>query len=189
MDNQYREKVREIRFKVIKGHPERKADLLIGQWINLKITIGQRNSPRTIKRAERELNNFFNQKSLREVFAENPKALKEAFFEEIKDSARIYQEACLSDRHYGSRLFNLLKMKPEEVAEKAGSEVYEILIPSLLEMQEVFWRNQMIAAIHSAYQEVFAENAIKAELYFSDHDQYLEFERIVNQTAADKGVF
>lgn len=189
MENKYLDLINSIRYKEIKGMTDQKADFLIGQWLNLKISVTQKKNLRAIKKAQQELDKFFHQKALAKAYEENPDALKEAFYEALLDSAKLYQEACRTDHHYGSKLFNLMKMKPEEVAEKAGREVYELLVPALLQMDKVFWRNQMLTAIHLAYQEVFAETANKAELYFTDREEYNQFDQIINQTVIDKGVF
>ncbi len=182
-----REKIRQIRFKKINRRTNTEADLFIGQWLNLKIAIAQRNSLKVIKRQERELEQFFTQKAIQALLDENRALAEKVIFENIVDSAKIYQESCATDSHYGSKLFNLLKMKADEVASKAGDEVYHLIVPALLEMTDTFWRNQMLAAIHIAYQEAFGKEALKAEYFFDDQITYDQFDKIVSQTLARYG--
>lgn len=178
------EKIEQIRFKKIYRKTDQKADLFVGQWLNLKIAITQRNSLKVIKREEKELQKFFTQNGIQDLLDQNREMTEKIIFENIIDSAKLYQEACATDPHYGSKLFNLLRMKADEIANKAGNEVYCLIVPALLEMEDTFWRNQMLAAIDIAYQEIFAKEALKAESFFADQMTYDKFDRIVNRTIA-----
>ncbi len=180
--DQIREKIKEVRYKTIDKKADRKADLFVGQWLNLKVGVTQNSSLRILKREQKNLNKFFTQKGIQTLLDENRELSEQVIFENILDSARIYQNACATDPNYGSKLFNLMKMKSDEVANKAGDEVYGIVVPALLKMDNLFWRNQMLATIHLAYQEVFGKEANKAELYFSDRQEFENFDNIVNKT-------
>ena len=156
--------------------------------VKSKIAVAQSNSARNIRKIEKELNDFYRQPDLHALLSENSKIAKKAIFNEIKDSATVYQQACAEDSNYASKLFGLMKMKEDEVANKAGNEVYNQVVRSLLLMSDSFWRNQMIVAIHLAYQEVFGKNAFKADLFFEEIDEYNEFEKIIEKTIKEQGV-
>ena len=80
-------------------------------------------------------------------------------------------------------------MKDNEIAFKAAKEVYQVLIPTLMEMNEHIWRNHMITALHVAYQEIFAQHAFKSENMFDDANLQLseEFNKIVAHTLENEG--
>ena len=181
MQDSYQDRVQEIRYQFIDRKKRRKADMFMAQWLNFKIAITQNRSARTIKKQEAELNHFFNQPEFKKMFEEDAKRTEAAIFSEIKDSAQLYQKSCSEDSHYTSKLFGLMKMKNDEIANKAGMEVYEMMIQTLMEMADCFWRNQMIAALHLAYQDVFGQEAIKAELFFDNPIIYEKFEKIMDK--------
>lgn len=186
-DNYYQEKLKSIRYKYVDRKKERKGDFFLAQWLELKITITQNQSMRAAKTQEKHLQKFFTQKEILELLENQETKAQQAIYLEILDSAKIYQKSCLTDPSYGSKFFNVMRMNPQEIANKAAREVYEIIIPALLVMSEYLWRNQMITAIHLAYQEVFSENANKAENYFEDIDSLHAFQNIVERTIRSKG--
>ncbi len=174
--------VQDLRYKYLGKKQANKADLMVGLWLNLKLLTSQRLSQRQIKKQEKEIAKFFDQEPLQKLLEAEPELGREAIYQEILDSARIYQEACRTDPHYGSKLFNLVKLKDDELADKAGQEVYRQIIKPLLMMDQSFWRDQMVCALHQAYQEVFKDHALKAELYFSDQEDYQVFDRLVRES-------
>lgn len=188
MQDSYKNKIKAVRYQYLDSKKKRKGDMFVAQWLNLKIVVGQSRSARNIKKIENELNNFYTQSELQTMLSENSKIAKKVIFEEIKDAATIYQQACSEDSHYTTRLFGLMKMKEDEIANKAGDEVYNQVIRSLMLMSDSFWRNQMIVAIHLAYQEVFGKHAIKADLFFEEPDEYDTFEKIMEKTIKEQGV-
>lgn len=183
-NNFYQEKIRDIRFAYVDHKQQRKADLFIGLWLKLKISVAQSQSKRVIGKQEKHLNKFFSNKEILTMLEENEQAVRKALYAEILDSALIYQRACLEDHNYGSKFLNLIRMKNNEIAYKAAKEVYQIIIPALMRMNEQIWRNQMITALHVAYQEIFAEDALKPEILFDDAKLQLneEFNKIVTCT-------
>lgn len=174
--------IQDVRYKYLGKKQANRADLMVGLWLNLKLLTSQRMSQRQLKKQENELAKFFDQKAIQELLAAEPDLGRMALYQEILDSARIYQEACRTDPHYGSKLFNLVKLKDDELADKAGQEAYQQIIRPLLAMDRTFWRDQMVCALHTAYQEVFKDHALKAELYFSDQEDYQNFDRIIRET-------
>lgn len=168
--NIFQEKLQDVRYKNIGRKEDRKADLMIGLWLELKISITQSGVFRSIRKQEKKLDKFFSDPIILEMFKENEVEAEKALYQEIYDSALKYQQACLDDRSYGSKLFNLIRMKDDELAHKAGKEVYQILIAALLEMDEKIWRNQMIAALHLAHQKTFAQNTINPQYYFAEEE-------------------
>ncbi|MGB4610051.1 MAG: DUF6553 family protein [Saccharofermentanales bacterium] len=187
--NLYQEKIRDIRFIYVDRKQQRKADLFLGLWLELKISVVQSHSMRAIVKQEKQLNNFFSKKEIVALLEENKEIAQKALYAEILDSARIYQKACLEDRTYGSKLLNLIRMKDDEIAYKAAKEVYQIIIPALLAMSNRNWRNQMITAVHLAYQEVFRDNALKPDILFDEADLEVrdEFTNIISKTLKNEG--
>lgn len=187
-ENIFKEKLNEIRYQYVDRKKQKKGDIFLSKWLEVKITGTQSMSARVIRNLEKSLQKFFNQKEISQLFELNEKKAEKALYKEISDSAKTYQESCLSDSTYGSKLFSLMKMKPEEIANKAGEEVYTIVIPVLMGMSDYIWRNQMITAIHLAYQEVFIENAKRVEDYYDNPDMLEKFHTIINQTIHRKNL-
>ncbi|NLJ69971.1 MAG: hypothetical protein GX328_00705 [Clostridiaceae bacterium] len=188
-NNLYQDKIRDIRFKYVDRKQERKADLFMGLWLELKISVTQNQSKRVIIKQEKRLNEFFSKKEILAMLEENKEIAQKALYLEILDSALIYQKACLEDRNYGSKFLNLIRMKDDEIAYKAAKEVYQIIIPALMSMDNRFWRNQMITALHVAYQEIFAKEAFKPEILFDAADLQLneELNNILMSTLKNEG--
>ncbi|HHU52839.1 MAG TPA: hypothetical protein GXZ43_02000 [Clostridiaceae bacterium] len=187
--NLYQEKIRDLRFAYIDRKKQRKADLFIGLWLELKISVVQSQSMRSIINQEKQLNNFFSKQEIITLLEENKQEAQKALYAEILDSALLYQSACLEDRHYGSKFFNLIRLKDDEIAYKAAKEVYNDIISALLGMNDYTWRNYMITALHVAYQEVFNKNALKPEIMFDKDDPQLldKFTQIINNTLKNEG--
>ena len=188
-NNLYQERIHELRFKYVDRKKQRKADLLMGLWLELKISVTQSQSKRMIVRLEKSINKFFSQKEILTMLEEDTLAVQKALYAEILDSALIYQKANLEDRHYGSKFLNFVKMKDDEIAYKAAREVYQVIIPALMRMSDQIWRNQMITALHVAHQEIFAQNTYRPEALFdaAKLQVYEEFNKIVTNTLKNEG--
>ena len=125
--NIFQEKLQDVRYKNIGRKEDRKADLMIGLWLELKISITQSGVFRSIRKQEKKLDKFFSDPIILEMFKENEVEAEKALYQEIYDSALKYQQACLDDRSNGLILCISIPKKDYDLTDKAAKEVYQIL--------------------------------------------------------------
>lgn len=140
-------------------HSDLPADMFLALWANMVLDLASRRWFFPRKQIIRNLSRVFDQPSLREALAAAGAEGETMLLAELKDSARLYFSTCQKDTNYSSVLFNLIRMKDEQVAAKAASGAVEGILAPLLQIGETPWLDEMIAAVCSAYPEVFPGNA------------------------------
>lgn len=107
---------------------------------------------------QKEVEAFFKRKALQDALdgLDNP---QQALYEELLDSACFYVRLCLTDRHYTSGLFELIRLKPRDVARKLAEDIGNTILASLLEMPDTPQVQQMLSAMVCAYRRQCSEYA------------------------------
>lgn len=150
------------RYREIKKSEEF-ADLFVGMWYNMLLYMMGSHMFGFKRQLQKNLDQFFNEARLKTaVQAAGPQAdsLLEA---ELTDSARVYYDACRTDKNYGSILFNMIKSKDEDIAAKAAKETAQYFLLPLTQIDRPQWSRMMIRAAWTAYQQVFTENTAMLE--------------------------
>lgn len=160
------EKLRRWREK-IPGNRGR-GDRIIHTLIFCKIILQQRGGARTFREAEKLYLAMAEDPELTAILHEG--GLDKELQAVADESCELYLRSCREDDSYGRKFFRLVRMKADEVAEKAGFEVYRILLPFFLECRDTAVRLPLMRALHSAYGRVFTETADKWAEYLPESE-------------------
>ena len=109
------QRIIEFRHAPIDRKSQRPGDKFLGFWIYIKTFAMQGSRRRQIKQCTNYLHKFFETGELAEIIAENPEQAWSAIAEQCYESAKLLIETCLKDRNYGSKFFNLMPLKSEEL--------------------------------------------------------------------------
>ncbi len=109
---------------------------------------------RNMKRARKDVERFFARPELRQALAEAA-GPRQALLLEFHDAAEVYLRACRDDRHYGSRLFDIVKLKEEEVAAKAAEDVAVHMMHYLVALGLPEQSDLLVMALHRAWPVIF----------------------------------
>jgi len=146
------------RYQPVK-HSDRPADTFLGLWANLLLDSSARRLSFPKKQIRKNLSRVFEHPQLIEALSAAGPEGAGMLLEELKDSARLYFTTCRMDSNYSSLLFNMIKMKDDQVADKAARSTAKGILVPLLMLDEMPWRDEMIEAVCSAYPEVFTSDA------------------------------
>ncbi len=113
-------------------------------------------SPRLYKRARKDYERFFARPEFQQAMAAAIDKLR-ALQLEFYDAAALYLRSCREDKHYGSRLFDIVKLKEEQVAEKAAVDVANNIMFYLVEIGMPQHADLLIKGLHQAWPIVFAK--------------------------------
>lgn len=108
-----------------------------------------------MKRAVKERDKILARPALKKAMSEaaHPrKTLQEEFF----DAACVYLLACRDDKHYGAKLFDLVRMKEEDIARKASHDVAINMMGYFCQIGLVPETETAIRALHQAWPAVFS---------------------------------
>lgn len=150
------------RYREIKKSEEF-ADLFVGMWYDMLLYMMGSHMFGFKRQLQKNLDQFFNEAKLQSAMqAAGPQAdlLLEA---ELTDSARVYYDACRTDKNYGSILFNMIKSKDEDIAAKAAKETARYFLLPLTQIDRPQWSRMMIRSAWTAYQQVFTASAAVLE--------------------------
>lgn len=142
------------RFECVSRKEERYGD----KFIELIATIlfYSQNYPgrHAMKRARKDVDRFFGRPALKsaEASAENP---RRTMLLEFHDAAEIFLRACRDDKHYGSRLFEIVKLKEDEVAEKAARDVAVNIMHYLVQLGMPAQSDLLLMGLHRAWPIIF----------------------------------
>ncbi|MGI6334839.1 MAG: DUF6553 family protein [Saccharofermentanales bacterium] len=140
-------------------HSKVPADLFLGVWTNLLLNVTGSNWRLPLKRIRRDLDVFFNRPVLLDAMRDAGDQAAEYLQVELDDSARLYFLTCKQDSRYSALLFGLIKLKPEQIANKSATETIDGFIRPLLYLIDHAWCAPMITAVCQAYRTVFPEYA------------------------------
>jgi len=140
-------------------HSEQPADTFLALWANLLLYTSSHRWSMPKKQIRKDFNRVFESPQLQAALQAAGAERQNMMLLELHDSARLYFTTCQKDTNYSSVLFNLIKMKEDQVASKAASGAAEGILLPLLLVDNLAWRDEMIAAVCSAYTDVFSEQA------------------------------
>lgn len=144
------------RFERVGRHENRYGDKFV-EFISTLIFYSQNYPSRgAMKRARKDRDRFLARPVMLKAMAEttHPKAL---LLQEFYDAAEIYLKACHDDKHYGSKLFELVKLKEEDIAIKAAEDVAIGMMGYLCQLGMTPQTDLLILALHKAYAAVFTK--------------------------------
>ncbi|HAL73549.1 MAG TPA: hypothetical protein DCM45_00480 [Clostridiales bacterium] len=140
-------------------HSDQPADTFLALWANLQLYTASRRWSIPKKQIRKELNRVFENPQLQTALQAAGSESQNMMLSELKDSAVLYFTTCQKDTNYSSVLFNLIKMKDDQVASKAANGAAEGILLPLMLVEDLAWRDEMVEAVCSAYTEVFSEQA------------------------------
>lgn len=109
---------------------------------------------RSMKRARKDIEAFFARPAFRQAMAEAADPRK-ALLLEFHDTAEVFLIACRDDKHYGSRLFEIVKLKEPEVADKAAQDVAMNIMQYLTQLGLPGQTDLLLMGLHRAWPIVF----------------------------------
>ncbi len=154
---EWKQAIEDVRFKVWNKKTGEKGDTFIGYWTML--IFHGRNSKGFfgVKRASKEANKFWLQPIIGEVLAQAGDQAGKLVSEQLYDSARAFYQTCREDKHYGSKMLDMVKLKPEQIAEKAAAEVCDLIYSYWLKFEPISYRDEIFRAAWFAFAPVFSE--------------------------------
>jgi predicted nucleic acid-binding Zn-ribbon protein len=153
----WKDRIEQIRFQVWNKKTGEKGDTFIGFWSMLMFHGRNSRGFFGLKRAAKEANRFWQKPAIAEVLAEAGDQAEKLIAEQLYDSARAFYQTCRDDRHYGSKMLDMVKLKPEQIADKAAAEVSELIFSYWLHFEPIAYRDHIYRAAWFAYAPSFAE--------------------------------
>lgn len=144
------------RYEAVDRHATRYGDKFI-EFISILLFYSQNYPSRgSQKRARKERDKFLARPALVKAMAEAVHP-QEALLLEFRDAAEVYLKACRDDKHYGSKLFELVKLKEDDVAAKAAGDVASGVMAYLVQLGMTPQTDLMILGLHMAWASVFSK--------------------------------
>lgn len=155
--NELKERVEDFRYFELKGKPGETGDRFLMPWIYSHMFGTGKQTKSVIKRATKELNEFFSQEELTEIEQKAGDMWSEIIGEHLHDSALKYLKISKSDPRFGRKLLGLVRMSDEEKDNKIYNDVYNGMITLLLRMTDFPYRALMVRALDASYLTVYPE--------------------------------
>ena len=156
---EWKKAIENVRFKIWNKKTGEKGDTFIGFWSMLIFHGRNSRGFFGLKRASREANKFWQQSVIGDVLIEAGDQAKKLISEQLYDSARAFYQTCREDRHYGSKMLDMVKLKPEQIADKAAAEVSEQIFSYWLKFEPISYRDEIFRAAWFAFSSVFTEKS------------------------------
>ena len=139
------------------GHREARYGDKFIEFISILIFYSRNYPSRSaMKRARKDRDKFLSRPALVKAMAEtsHPHML---FLQEFSDAAEIYLKACRDDKHYGSKLFDIVRMKESDIAAKAAEDVAIGMMGYLCQLGLDPQTELLIQALHKVFPTVFTQ--------------------------------
>lgn len=144
------------RYEAVDRHATRYGDKFI-EFISILLFYSQNYPSRgSQKRARKERDKFLSRPALVKAMADADHP-QEMLLQEFRDAAEVYLKACRDDKHYGSKLFELVKLKEDDVAAKAAGDVASGVMAYLVQLGMTPQTDLMILGLHMAWASVFSK--------------------------------
>ncbi len=144
------------RFEAVDRHATRYGDKFVELLTILTYFSANYPSRGSQKRAVKERDRIFSRPALVKAMTEASHPLV-SLEEEFFDAAVVYFLACRDDKHYGSKLFDLVRLKDEDIARKAANDVAVNMMGYLCQIGLVPQSEVVIRALHRAWPTVFRQ--------------------------------
>lgn len=157
--NEWKNEIENIRFKVWNKKTGEKGDTFVGFWTML--IFHGRNSKGFfgIRRAIREANRFWQQPEIGSILNRAENQSTQLVSEQLYDSVRAFYQTCREDRHYGSKMLDMVKLKPEQIADKAAADVCDNIFSYWLKIEPISYRDEIFRSAWFAFAPVFLEKS------------------------------
>ncbi len=143
--------------KKLDKNSDARADGFIQLWVTLKYFSGSHMSNFTRKRHQKEVRKLLEQLGYTAAAKEGP-AGEEILLQECRHAARLYMNACLQDKRYGTAIMGLVSISDEKIQEKIAADTILAAktVPQqlqLIEEMQIFSKGSI-----QTYQEMFPED-------------------------------
>ncbi len=147
-----------IRFGEDRPRTDRPIDLLMGFWLTL--LYHGRNSHNSLgrRRALQEANRFWHASGFQPVLYRAGETAGTLVYEQLLDAAQKYYRTCREDPYFGSRFFRLVRLTPEQIAEKAAAETAELIFDYWLRVDSLDHRQALFQAAWFAFAPAFPDH-------------------------------
>lgn len=156
-DEPWKREFEALRFKVRNKKTGEHSDQLIGLWTLLLFHGRNSQGIFSRRRAVKDVNQFWQKNGFERVLTAAGSQAQQLLYDQLYDAARIYYQACKEDPHYGTKLFNLMKLKPDQTAGKTASEIVNFIFSYWLHMDSILHRDQIFKAAWFAFAPSFPE--------------------------------
>lgn len=150
-----------------------KGDRLMQNLIFTKVLLSDNRGKHGLKQAAKLYAELSGDAVLNEMLAD-PEG-RPLFTETLARTARVYMEACRDDDTYGRRFFQLIKMKREEVADKAANELFNYLLPFWYRYADDELAHLLAWHMVNAYEQVFDTNGEKTAEFMAQNPELRSF--------------
>lgn len=149
------DKIKSFRYAPIDRRSTKPGDKFLGMWIYVKTFAMQGLRRSQIRQCENYLQKFFASDILAETIASDPDSAWQIIAEQCYDSAALFIKTCLEDRNYGSKLFNLVPLKADELAMKISSDRDAIV--AILNACDLECCDMLICSYQRAYADIMKD--------------------------------
>lgn len=156
--NECRQKIESVRFKVFNRKTGEKGDTMIGFWSTLLFHGRNSRGYFSLNRARREADKYWQQPAMAQALADAGDLAEILVAEQLYDSVKRFYKTCKEDRHYGTKLLDMMKLKPEQIADKVAKEFCSLIFEYWIHFEQVRYRDQIFRAAWHAYPVSFPEN-------------------------------
>lgn len=176
-----REQFESVRFKVFNHKTGEKGDTLIGFWSTLMFHGRNSRGFFGIKRARKEVDKFWQHPVIAQAIADAGSLADRLISEQLYDSIKIFFKTCREDRHYGSKLLDMMKLKPEQIADKAAADVCGLIYQYWLTLEPIRYRDQIFRAAWHAFPISFPDkpDALRERVNAMSDEEYKELRHIL----------
>ena len=154
---EWKKQIEAARFKVYDKRTGDRGDTFIGFWTMLMFHGRNSRGFFGLKRARKEADKFWQQSAMSKVIDAAGDQAEKLVSEQLYDSARVFYQTCREDRHYGSKMLDMVKLKPEQIAEKAAGEVCNLIFQYWLNFEPIMFRDQIFRAAWYAFAPSFPD--------------------------------
>ncbi len=145
------------RFRILDRKTGQKADHFVGFWTSLLFHSNTNRSNWGLRSARKEIERFFERRELQEALALAGENGLRLLCEQLVDSGEVFLQTCRDDRRYGSKLLDMIRLKPEDVANKAAFDICYHVLSFLVHLDRPAQSDLVIFAAVMAYPRVFPD--------------------------------
>jgi hypothetical protein len=155
--NECRQKFESARFKVFNRKTGEKGDTMIGFWSTLLFHGRNSRGFFSMNRARREADKYWQQPVIAQALSDAGDLAEMLVAEQLYDSVKRFYKTCKEDRHYGTKLLDMMKLKPDQIADKVAKEFTGLIFEYWLHFEQVRYRDQIFRAAWHAYPVIFPD--------------------------------
>lgn len=158
-------RVEAFRYFALKRKEGETGDRFLMPWIYSHMFGTNKQTKSAVKRATKEISEFFNQKELVEIEQDAGDLWMEIIGKHLHDSALKYLKISKEDPQFGRKLLGLVRMNEEEKDNKIIRDVYGGMITLLLQMPDFPYRALMVRVLDESYLTLYPEKQGEVDLW------------------------